>query len=276
MFKRFFSFFILSIFSFIITSLFIKYIKLLDPIMFYLKDNQSYYNVDAVNATIDDFSMIPGKKGLVIDIDSSYSLMKKYGTFNEDLLVFKDVNPDISISNIYNKYISFGNIDKNEVSFIFKIDDDKYIKEIVSLLKEKEIIGTFFLNKELIYDKDLVIYLYLNNQEIEYYDLDYDFNLLRYASIFVSSYTSKSLSYCYNDSYNKSNITNCSLRRMHMIIPSISCDDYPFYEVKNKLSNGSIIKFESNKTVLYELRHIINYIRQKNYEIVSLKKMLEE
>ena len=244
--------------------------------MIYLKENKSTFSYDAVNATFDGVSMIPGKKGMIIDVDESYSLMKKYGSFNDDLLVFKEIDPDISISNVYDKYISFGNLDKSEVSFIFKIDNNKYIKEIVSILKEKEIIGTFFLNKEFIYDKDLVIYLYLNNQEIEYYDTDYDFNLLRYASIFVSSYTSKSLSYCYNDIYDKSNITNCGLRRMHMIIPSISCDKYPFYEVKNSLGNGSIIKFDSSKTVLYELRHIINYIRQKNYEIVSLKKMLEE
>lgn len=276
MLKRFFSFFILSFISFSLTSLSINYIKSIDPVMVYLKDNADSYSVDAVNATINDFSIIPGKKGSSVDIDSSYHLMKKYGSFNEELLVYKDVIPDISISNIYNKYISSGNLDEREVSFIFKIDNNLYIKDIVNILKSKDIIGTFFLNEELIYDKDLIIYLYLNNQEIEYYSNNYDFNELKAINIYVSSYITKSLSYCYNDTYNKDNIDICSLKRMHMIIPSISTYDYPFYSIKNNISNGSIIKFEGNNSVVKELKHIINYIRQKNYEIVSLKKLLEE
>jgi hypothetical protein len=202
--------------------------------------------------------------------------MKKYGGFNEGLLVYKDVNPDISISNIYDKYIYSGNLDDKEIAFIFKINDEIYIKDIVSILKEKEIVGTFFLNDELIYNKDLIIYLYLNNQEIEYYSDEYNFDELIDINIFISSYTSRNLSYCYNDSYNKSNIDICSLKRLHMIIPSINTYNYPFHEVKDNLNNGVIIKFEGNRIVVSELRHIINFIRQKNYEIVSLKKLLEE
>ena len=42
------------------------------------------------------------------------------------------------------------------------------------------------------------------------------------------------------------------------------------------IQNGKIIKFSNNNKVVYELNFIINYIRQNNYEIVSLKKLLEE
>ena len=89
MFKRIFSFFLLSILSFFLTTLSIKYIKYFDPLMIYLKENTHLYEKDAEDAVLNDFSMLPGRKGVEIDIDKSYNLMKKYGGFNEQLLVYK-------------------------------------------------------------------------------------------------------------------------------------------------------------------------------------------
>lgn len=276
MLKRFFSFFILSFISFSLTTLAINYIKSIDPLMIYIKENVLKYEVEPVDAHVDDLSVIPGQKGQIVDVDSSYSLMKKYGTFREELLIYKDVVPNVSISNIYNKYVYSGNQNKNDVSFVFKINNDFYIKDIVEILKSKDIVGTFFLSNELIYNKDIIIYLYLNNQEIEYYNNKYNFNELKEINIFFVNYISRSLRYCLNDVYNKDNIDICSMKRMHMIIPNINTYNYPFYDVVNNISNGSIIKFEGNRETVKELRHIINYIRQKDYNIVSLKKMLEE
>ena len=42
------------------------------------------------------------------------------------------------------------------------------------------------------------------------------------------------------------------------------------------LSNGSIIKLNNDIRCLYELDFIIKFIKQKKYDIVSLKKMLNE
>ena len=276
MFKRIFSFFLLSILSFFLTTLSIKYIKYFDPLMIYLKENTHLYEKDAEDAVLNDFSMLPGRKGVEIDIDKSYNLMKKYGGFNEQLLVYKDIVPTISIFDIYDKYINSGNLDNPNISLIFKIDNYDFINEIVSILKDKDVIGTFFLNDELIYDKNLLIYLYLNNQEVEYYSDKYDFNKLRYIDIYVSSYISKNLSFCYDLEYNKTNIETCSFKRLHMVIPSLNINNHPFYEVSNNLKNGLIISFDNNQMLIKELRYIINYTRQKNYEIVSLKKLLEE
>jgi len=152
MLKRFFSFFIfnfLSFLSFFLTTIAVNYIKALDPIMVSLNNNKSNYEVDFVNAVIDDVSIVPGRSGIKIDIDKSYNLMKKYGTYNEQLLVFNNYVPNISISNIYDKYINKGNSDKRLVSFVFKVEDTNYLEEIVYILKEKEVIGTFFIDDEV-------------------------------------------------------------------------------------------------------------------------------
>lgn len=276
MLKGFFSFLLLSGLYVFLTSFAVTYIKSIDPVMLSIKNNVDKYEVKSVDAVVNEFDVIPGKNGLSVDIDKSYSLMKKYGDFNDKLLVYKDVKPDISIFDIYDKYISSGNLDKREVTFIFKLNDKRYVKEIVNILKEKNVIGTFFLDDDLIYDKDFIIYLYTNNQEIEFFSNNYNLDNLKMAYRYVSGYINKNLSYCYNDSYNKNNIMNCGCRKMHMIIPSINTTKNPFHSIKENLNNGSIIKLENNNSVILELRHVINFIRQKNYKIVSLKKMLEE
>lgn len=282
MLRRFFSFFMflfLSFLSFFLTSLAVDYIKLLDPIMIYIKENKDSYEVDAIDACVSEMNVIPGKSGISVDVDSSYELMKKYGGYNENLLVFDNVTPNVSISNIYNRYISSGNISYKNVSFIFKVEDTNYLEEIVYILKDKDIIGTFFISDEVLRNnRDVLKLLYLNNQEVESLGINNSYSYLSLNSIskYISGYISKSISYCYSDNYNNSILNACSKRKMHTIIPSINTLKYPYYDVKNKLSNGVIIKFDNNSRVVYELNYIINYIRQRDYDIVSLKKLLEE
>jgi len=282
MLKRFFSFFMfifLSFLSFFLTTIAVNYIKALDPIMVSLNNNKSNYEVDFVNAVIDDVSIVPGRSGIKIDIDKSYNLMKKYGTYNEQLLVFNNYVPNISISNIYDKYINKGNSDKRLVSFVFKVEDTNYLEEIVYILKEKEVIGTFFIDDEVLLNNvDIIKLLYLNDQNVESLGVNNNYSILSIEKIsrYISSYTSKKIYYCYSDDYNNMILDVCSKKKMHTIIPTINTLKYPYYDIKNEIDNGSIIKFSNNSRASYELSFIINYIRQKDYDIVSLKKLLEE
>lgn len=281
MFKKFFSFFMfvfLSCSSFFLTSLSVDYIKSLDPIMILIKDDKSNYEVAAVDAIIDDEVVIPGKRGIEVDVDSSFELMKKYGSYDEKLLVFDEVIPSISISDIYNKYILSGNPNNNAVTFVFKVDNTSFIEEIVSILKKKNIVGTFFISDEILRNNtDIVKLLISNNQEIESLGNNgYDLLELENINDYINSFVSKDISYCYSDSFNKAILEVCSKMNMHTIVPSINTFKNPYYEIKDGLSNGKIIKFNNNSKVIYELNFIINYIRQNNYEIISLRKMLEE
>ena len=46
--------------------------------------------------------------------------------------------------------------------------------------------------------------------------------------------------------------------------------------IKEKITNGSIISFDMNNSLEQELPVIINYINSKGYSIVSLPKLLSE
>lgn len=282
MFKKFFSFFLFAFFSllsFFMTTLMVNSLKELDPIMKEIEKNKSLYEIEPVNAYLEDSFVIPGTNGLKIDIQNSYKLMKKYGDFNDNLFVFYEISPIKSINNIYDKYISSGNKNKREIALVFKIKDTNYLEEIISILKEKEVIGTFFIDENLLNEnKDVVKLLYLNNQKIESLGNNnfYDVTNLEKTNAFLKGYINNSLSFCYSDEINNDILQVCRNRSLHTIVPSINTSKFPYYEIKNKLENGSIIKFDNNYNTVFELTYIINYIRQNNQKIVSLEKLLEE
>lgn len=272
-----FIFLLLSSISFYLLMISISYIKELDPIMKEIKENTSIYEVSSKDAFIDDLIVIPGVKGKIIDIDSSYKVMKSYGAFKDELLIYDYTLPKISISNIYDKYIISGNTNKKEVSLVFKVESTDYLEEIISILNTNDVVGTFFIDEYIFYESiDVIDLLYLNNQNIELLSNNYNLINIEKINYFLNNYINKRISYCYIDYFNKDILSTCSFMKLHTIIPGINTSNYPYYDIKNKLSNGSIIKLNNNIRVIEELNYIIKYIRQKDYEIVSLKKLLSE
>ena len=112
-------FFIISLvcFSFFYTDKVMNLLNSKDPLMVKLNDIKKDYEVLPVNAIIDNDTIVPGKKGLEVDIDKSYEEMKLGGIFREESLIYKDTLPSSSISNNKDKYIVKGN-SNNEVSLI--------------------------------------------------------------------------------------------------------------------------------------------------------------
>ncbi len=254
-------------------------IKHLDPIMHDIENNKLLYEVPAIDANIDEEKIVPGISGFKINIDKSYQIMKKYGKFDDNLLVIEEVSPNLSLNNYYDKYISFGNSRSNNVSLIFKIENANYLEEIVEILHEKGVTGTFFVDDIFLKNnQDMIKLLYLNNQKIEYLSHNSE-NLsssINEINQVLKSYVNQSLSYCYSDNLNNDLLKACASKKLHTIIPSVNTDKFPYYELKDKIQNGSIISLENNAQIVEELKYIINYIRQNNYKIVSLEKLLKE
>ena len=88
-------FFIISLvcFSFFYTDKVMNLLNSKDPLMVKLNDIKKDYEVLPVNAIIDNDTIVPGKKGLEVDIDKSYEEMKLGGIFREESLIYKDILP---------------------------------------------------------------------------------------------------------------------------------------------------------------------------------------
>jgi len=166
MFKKFFSLLgalTLICFSFYYTDSAVDIVKRNDPIMKEIVNVSSSYEEKSIDATLVDNNIIPGICGVKVDIDKSYEKMKKYGSFDEGLLVFEEVVPTISTSNTYDRYIVKGNSNKQSISLVFELSDTFYIDEILRILRDKEVKGTFFIIEEIISnDIDVLEKIYLN------------------------------------------------------------------------------------------------------------------
>lgn len=270
---------VLACFSFYYTDKAVDIVKRNDPIMKNILANSENYYVDPVSAFINGDELTVGMNGKKVNVDLSYQNMKKVDEYNESMLVFDEVIPDISLINSYDKYIVAGNINKNQVALVFKVDDSYYVDIVNNILLDKNVIATFFMDGSVVESNmEQVLELVSNGYEIENlgYDGSYSLERFGWTNNMISSLTNEDTKFCYTD-YKNSNILDlCSEYKMYTVKPTVSVNSYPFSTVKNELESGSIISFNLNETTLKELPSIISYIKQKGYDLVTLNELISE
>ena len=269
----------LTLLSFFYTDKVIDFIRETDPIMKNIKKSNSLYNISATNAKVDDNTIIPGVSGTIVDNDKSFRKMKKYGTYNEGLTVFKEVEPTISIDDYYDKYISQGSGINNDISLVFSIKVGDDVSSILNTLIEKGVVATFFIDGLwLENNRELVSKIVGNGNELEVLSYDNNYEELYFSSSLnmVNSITNLKPKYCLAKYDNKEILNLCKKLELHTVIPTINTGNYPFNEIKKKINKGSIIGMDITSSVKIELPIIIDFIRQKGYVIDTLDNLLSE
>lgn len=264
-------------FSFYYTNLATEIIKNNDPIMKKIVKVSESYKKESINAVFSDNTIIPGISGVKVDINNSYESMKKYGKFNEDLIVFEEIMPTVSVQNTFDKYIRRGNVTKTNVSIIIIVDDPSYVENILDILNFKEVKVTFFVGKNIINESmDLIDIIIKSGHRVEYKSDEYNVDeVLKYNDL-LKGKTNNNLKFCYTDEENITILSNCNYKKMHTIFPNIITTNFPYSDVKRNLDSGSILSFKSNQHTLRELKYIINYINQKGFIIVNLDQVISE
>ncbi|PGT86715.1 MULTISPECIES: polysaccharide deacetylase family protein [Bacillaceae] len=105
------------------------------------------YNIPAQNAEVHKvWKATPGYNGLEVDIDQSYKKMKAKGTFDESLLVYRQVKPSVHLEDLPAEPIYRGHPDKPMVSFIINVAwGNEYIPDMLETLNKYHVKATFFL-----------------------------------------------------------------------------------------------------------------------------------
>lgn len=241
-----------------------------DEIMINIREIEDNYKIEPINATIKDDTIIPGKTGKYLDVDSSYKQMKKIGYFKESLLVYKDIYPETSIYNNYHKYIISGNIYNKNISLIYIINNDKTIDNILNILKNKGTTISFFIDSAFL-NNNIDIISKLSNHEIYNYGNNgkYTKDNLIITNNVINNKSNNNSTYCLFLNKDLNSLNNCTNTKMHSIIPSIIGN---YNNIKNNLQNGSIILISNTQ----ELSNIIDYIKSKGYSIVPLSNIIIE
>lgn len=258
----------LIFFSFFITDKIIDVSSSQDEIMIKIKEDAPLHSILTKDAVINGNYIIPGVSGRNVDINKSYSEMKKIGYFDKSFLKYEKVLPEISIYNNYDKYIIRGNESKKNVSLIYIVNNKNSLNTFLSIVNKNEIIN-FFIDSNVLYNNlnivnDIIgnnIYNYGNNGK---YTRD---NLL-IANNIINNKANNSSSFCLFLEVDENSLFNCANSKMLSIIPNI----IGYTNLKKELINGSIILLDNIK----EINNIIDFVKSKGLSIVTLDELICE
>ncbi len=269
----------LTCFSFYYTNEAAKFLRQKDPIYISIQEVAKDYEVSPVNAQSSETTIIPGLSGQTIDIEASYRKMKRLGYFDKSLLVFRDVLPEVSINTSYDKYIIKGNENVKAIAFLFTAQSSDYVEEVLQILKEKEVSATFFVDGKWVENHmELVETLAKNGNQIENYGYEgaYSDQEMIWVSNMLESITKQEPKYCYTTRERQELLELCKTYHMYTVKPTFQTGSYPYQTVKNHLQNGALYHLALNQTTVKELGAIIQYVKQKGYEIETLSQILSE
>jgi len=254
-------------FTFFYTEKIIDVSVMQDELMIEINENKENFYIKPINANIVGDTIIPGKIGKEIDIDKSYREMKKVGYYEESLLKFRDIYPEISIYNNYNKYIINGYKYDKKIALLYIIDSDTKFNKIKNYnnIKLNLFIDSTFLTK------NMEIIKYFNNNELYNYGNKgkYTMENLIISNNIINNKANNNAIYCLFINKDIESLNNCSNNKMLSIIPSINGD---YNKIKNEIMNGSIILINN----LEEINNIIRYINSKGYIISGLSEIIKE
>ncbi len=260
----------LTCFSFFVTEKTAIVVNDLDEIMIQIKENCDKYKSDAVDAIINDNTIISGINGRKVNINKSYKNMKINGYYHENLYVYDYTKPKISLTNNKDKYIIKGNPSKRMVSLIFKVSANDNIDSILNIINNYNIKSTFFLDKIWFENNKNIVEDMIkmgHNVGILMDDYsDYDFELI---NITLKDMKNKN-NYCYLEEENESNVEACKVKGNYIIMPTIISSNTPLLDIKSKLESGSLLSLKTNSQLKKELSTIIIYIKSKGYKITNL------
>ena len=270
---------LLTVFSFYYTNKLIEFSKSKDPIMIEIMKNKDDYNKLSIDALINNNYITPGSEGLEVDVDKSYTKMKKLGKYNDNLYVYDVVKPTISIKDNYNKFVINGNTTKKEVSLIFKVNDLKNIENINKILFNNNVSATFFIDGN-IKDDDINILKILDESNNYFgnlgYNKKYSIKTIKYTNALLDRIDDDNHNYCYVEKDDINVLKTCSEVKMYTIKQMVVSNIFPFTYIKQNLENGKIFSLDTNSYTLKQLDLIIKYVRQKGYDFVTLEEILNE
>lgn len=267
---------LLIAFSFYYTNKVACIVRGKDPIMQSIKEEKANYEKKAINANVSGDNIIPGKNGKKVNIEASFQKMSQYGKYNDSLYVFDEVEPEVSINTYFDKYVESGREDSKDVALVFDILRFDNMDDVLSLLESNNVTATFFVDGLFMENnRSLLENVSKKGYEIELlsYNGGYDKIYFESSLHVLNDITKDRPKYCVAHYDKKEVLDICNSLSLHTVIPSVDTSNNSFGVVKNKLRGGSIIGLSNSRV---NLNTIINYIKQKGYNLVRLDTLLQE
>lgn len=254
-------------FTFFYTEKIIDVSIMQDNVMIEINENKENFYIKPIDAIIDGDTIVPGKVGKEIDVDKSYLEMKKVGYYEESLLKYREIYPEKSIYNNYNKYIISGNKYQKKIALVYIINSNIKLNRLKNY---RNIKFNLFIDATLLHD-NMEIINYFKNSEIYNYGNNgkYTMDNLIISNNIINNKANNNAVYCLFTEKDIESLNNCSNNKMLSIMPSINGD---YNMIKNEIMNGSIILINN----LDEVNNIVRYVSGKGYIISGLSEIIKE
>lgn len=217
-------------------------------------ENSETNKVDSVSATIIDDTIVPGLNGLEVDKNSSFSKMKSLGVFNDYYLVYKEIEPKISLEDNKDKIIIRGNKAKKSISLIFEKEN-----ELTEYLKQNNIKANILITINNYIKSD---YFELINDEVENFDA--------LERLLNSNNSNKNICII-----NELNNDICLKNEKYLVKPTHKISNQSILNYKRNISSGDILLIDSGIS-LENLKLLLKEIQYRDLAIINLSEMISE
>lgn len=113
-----------------------------------IEEKKESYEEQPQDAYIDEvWKKTPGRNGRKVDVEKSLEKMKKENRFDESLLVYKNIKPKVSIEDLPPAPIYRGHPEKQMVSLLINVAwGTEHIPTILEILEDQKVRANFFLD----------------------------------------------------------------------------------------------------------------------------------
>ena len=237
------------------------------------------YKENAIEPFIRDKKIVPGINGREVDVNKSYKEMSKIGYFDDKLLIYKTLFVDNTLDKNKDKYIISLNNSRMDISIIFKVGSNDDITNIIRVLDDNKIKGTFFITSSYLEKHhNQIIKLVQNGYTIGNLSKneDYEDSDFVWMKTIITNIGNQKYNYCLTKEENVRLIKICSIQDSFTVLYSNEIKSSPFINIKKALKPGAIIVIDVTKEVNSQIEAIINYVYSKGYNVKSLEEGLKE
>jgi peptidoglycan-N-acetylglucosamine deacetylase len=269
-----------------------------DPLYKEIVKRSASFNEDAKNAYIDSvWKKTPGRNGQKVDVVASYKRMKEAGSFIEELFVYDQISPKVSLDDLEPAPIYRGHPEKKMVSFLINVSwGTEYIPDILDTLKKHNVKATFFIEGK--WAKENVDYVKMiqeqghtignhayNHPDMSRLSHNQILKQIQDTNEVIHAITGKTPKWFAppSGSFSDEVVNVAENMNMYTILWTVDTIDWKnptvnvmMNRVMEKIHPGATILMHPTPSIVKALPTLITSIKEQDYKIGTIEKLLSE
>ncbi|WP_170007366.1 polysaccharide deacetylase family protein [Bacillus fonticola] len=239
----------------------------------------------------------PGYYGLKVNEEETYKRMKKVGSFEEELVVYEEIPPKVTLDDLPAGPIYRGNPENPQVAFGINVAwGEDQLPAILRILKEENIQVTFFLEGNWTRNNsDVAKYLVEAGHEIGNHSMNHaDFAKLSEEEAYQNmKKTNETIEAAIDvkptlfappsGSYQQSTVTVADRLNMETVLWSVDTIDWQHptpativQRIQSKIHPGAIVLMHPTEETVKALPNMIKAVQDKGFSIGTVSDILSE